>query len=427
MQAILVLDEDKILNSRSVTGSSTAAITIRYEQVLPVLPGPCPPAIILDVRHDCCEKEERYQLLESLVPGALVLMISVPGDVRALAAINETATPGPLCIPPDLLRHIGQKLANTAGRTDATDENTPYRGKSESMKEVHRLVSLVAPTDYQVMICGETGTGKEVIAREIHERSHRADGVFLTVDVGALSETLFESEMFGHRKGAFTDAKEDRTGRFEAAAGGTLLLDEIGNLPLSLQAKLLTVLQSKKVTRLGTHEPIDLDVRIICATNGDLRAMVQAGKFREDLLYRINTVELTVPPLHDRPEDIPLLAEHFLKKFATKYQKPYLKLSGEAISQLLGYQWPGNIRELQHAMERAVIMGESETLQPDDFGSPQQSPAGEFRFDRLNLEQLEAWAIRKVIAKHQGNISHAAEELGVSRGALYRRMETYGI
>ncbi|MBL0740365.1 sigma-54-dependent transcriptional regulator [Chryseolinea lacunae] len=303
----------------------------------------------------------------------------------------------------------------------------PLIGNSPALNAIRKTIDKVAPTEAEVLILGQNGTGKEVIAREIHARSKRADGIFMAVDVGSLSESLFESELFGHRKGAFTDAKEDRIGRFEAAAGGTLLLDEIGNLSLPLQAKLLTVLQHKKVTRLGTHEPIALDVRIVCATNCNLHAMVSDGKFREDLLYRINTVEMTVPPLHDRAEDIPLIATHFLKKFSAKYQKPYLKLSEAALAQLQGYRWPGNIRELQHAVERAVIMCEGEELLPDDFGRDPQKVQGEFSFERLNLEQLEAWAIRKAIAKHHGNISHAAEELGLSRGALYRRIETYGI
>lgn len=303
----------------------------------------------------------------------------------------------------------------------------PLIGHSAALNAIRKTIDKVAPTEAEVLILGQNGTGKEVIAREIHARSKRADEIFMAVDVGSLNESLFESELFGHRKGAFTDAKEDRIGRFEAAAGGTLLLDEIGNLSLPLQAKLLTVLQHKKVTRLGTHEPIALDVRIICATNCNLHAMVKEGKFREDLLYRINTVEMTVPPLHDRAEDIPLIATHFLKKFSAKYQKPYLKLSEAALAQLQGYRWPGNIRELQHAVERAVIMCEGEELLPDDFGRDPHSVQGEFSFERLNLEQLEAWAIRKAIAKHHGNISHAAEELGLSRGALYRRIETYGI
>lgn len=303
----------------------------------------------------------------------------------------------------------------------------PLIGNSEAMNTIRKTIEKVAPTEAEILILGQNGTGKEVIAREIHRHSNRAGGIFLTVDVGSLSENLFESELFGHRKGAFTDAKEDRVGRFEAASGGTLLLDEIGNLSLPLQAKLLTVLQHKKIVRLGTNEPVNLDVRVICATNGNLRAMVREGKFREDLLYRINTVEITVPPLHERMEDIPLITTHFLDKFKHKYQKPYLKLSREVVKALQQYPWPGNIRELQHALERAVIMCEAEALTAEDLGSLRKQTSGEFRFDHFNLEQLEAWAIRKAIAKHGGNISHAAEELGLSRGALYRRMDSYGI
>jgi DNA-binding NtrC family response regulator len=303
----------------------------------------------------------------------------------------------------------------------------PLIGKSEAILSIKKTIEKVAATEAEVLILGQNGTGKEVIAREIHRHSNRGDGIFMTVDVGALSESLFESELFGHRKGAFTDAKEDRVGRFEAAAGGTLLIDEIGNLPLSLQAKLLTVLQHKKVIRLGTNEPVEVDVRIICATNCDLIAMVKEGRFREDLLYRVNTVEITVPPLHERPEDLPLIAEHFLRKFSSKYQKPYLKFSKNVIAYLQKYNWPGNIRQLQHALERAVIMSEREELSSEDFGPLQKQIAEEFMFDHLNLEKLEAWAIRKAIAKHGGNISHAAEELGLSRGAMYRRMQTYGI
>jgi two-component system response regulator HydG len=309
----------------------------------------------------------------------------------------------------------------------ALDRHEPVIGISESILAIRKAIEKVAPTEADVLILGQNGTGKEIIAREIHRNSARANGIFMTVDVGSLSESLFESEMFGHRKGAFTDAKEDRAGRFEAAAGGTLFLDEIGNLSLSLQAKLLTVLQHKKVTRLGTHESIDLDVRIICATNGNLQAMVKEGKFREDLYYRINTVELTLPPLQDRAEDIPLLAEHFLSRFSHKYQKPYLKFTDDVIYTLQKYRWPGNIRELQHAVERAVIMCEGQQIESADFGTLQKQMSSEVTFEDFNLEKLEAWAIRKAIAKHHGNISHAADELGLSRGALYRRIQTYGI
>jgi DNA-binding NtrC family response regulator len=303
----------------------------------------------------------------------------------------------------------------------------PLIGNSEVISVIRKVIEKVGPTDAEVLILGQNGTGKEVIAREIHQHSNRAEGIFMTVDVGALSENIFESELFGHRKGAFTDAKEDRVGRFEAAAGGTILLDEVGNLSLPLQAKLLTVLQHKKVVRLGTNEPIDLDVRIICATNCNLHQMVREGKFREDLLYRINTVEITVAPLHERPEDIPLIADHFLARFSQKYQKHYLKMPTQVLEHLQKYGWPGNIRELQHSLERAVIMCEGEQLSLQDFGSIQKQTSNDFMFDHLNLEKLEAWAIKKAIAKHGGNISHAAEELGLSRGALYRRMEMYGI
>jgi DNA-binding NtrC family response regulator len=300
-------------------------------------------------------------------------------------------------------------------------------GDSAAMVVIKKSIEKVAPTEAEVLIQGQNGTGKEVVAREIHRQSHRSDGIFMTVDLGSLSETLFESELFGHKKGAFTDAKEDRTGRFEAAGGGTIFLDEIGNLSLPLQAKLLTVLQHKKIVRLGTNEPVDLNVRIISATNRNLRQMVADGIFREDLLYRLNTVEITVPPLYDRVEDIPSLAEYYVERFGHKYQKPNLKLPPTVIQELQKYRWPGNIRELQHAIERAVIMSEGEELSIDDFGALAKNHQEGFDFNHLNLEQLEAWAIRKAIAKHGGNISHAAEELGLSRGALYRRIETYGI
>lgn len=303
----------------------------------------------------------------------------------------------------------------------------PMIGNSEAISSIRKTISKVGPTEAEILILGENGTGKEVVAREIHRASKRADGIFLTVDIGALSETLFESELFGHRKGSFTDAKEDRTGRFEAAAGGTIFLDEIGNLSLPLQAKLLTVLQHKKIVRLGTNEPIDLDVRVVAATNRDLRRMVKDGTFREDLLYRINTVEITLPPLYERPEDIPLIAKHFTEKYSQKYQKDYLRLSEPVEAYLSTYRWPGNIRELQHAIERAVIMCEGQELTVQDFEPLQKQGTSDFSFEHFNLEKIEAWAIRKAIAKHGGNISHAAEELGLSRGALYRRMGNYGI
>jgi two-component system, NtrC family, response regulator HydG len=360
--------------------------------------------------------------VESIKEGALDFIVKPWQNEKLLSTVKSAAL---LSQEKKKVRQLKSQQKSLVSALDQRYE--PLIGESDAMAAIRKTIEKVAPTAAEVLILGQNGTGKEVIAREIHRHSNRSEGIFMAVDVGALSETLFESELFGHRKGAFTDAREDRIGRFEAASGGTLLLDEIGNLSLSLQAKLLTVLQHKKVVRLGTNESIDLDVRILCATNCDLPAMVREGRFREDLLYRINTVEIIVPPLFERPEDIPVIAAHFLTRFSHKYQKSYLTLSAAAITFLKKYAWPGNVRELQHALERAVIMCDGQELVPGDFASLQRQEAPDFAFDKLHLETLEAWAIRKAIAKHGGNISHAAEELGLSRGALYRRIETYGI
>ncbi len=300
-------------------------------------------------------------------------------------------------------------------------------GNSDAIETVFKSINKVAATNAEVLILGENGTGKELVARAIHRNSERKDGVFISVDLGSISETLFESELFGHKKGAFTDAKEDRIGRFEAAMGGTIFLDEIGNLPMALQAKLLTVVQNRKVTRLGTNDPINIDVRIICATNKPLLEMAKEGEFREDLLYRINTVEIAVPPLKERIADIPLLTEHFVQLFARKYDKEDLEISKDVFSTLQKYPWPGNVRELQHAIERAVIMTENSSLNSQDFMFLSASALDGDKPHDYNLESLEEWAVRNAIKKHQGNISHAAKELGLSRGAMYRRMEKYGL
>ena len=286
----------------------------------------------------------------------------------------------------------------------------------------------VAATDASVLILGENGTGKELVAREIHRRSARADEVFIAVDMGSLSETLFESELFGHVKGAFTDARSDRAGRFEIASGGTLFLDEIGNLSLSLQVKLLAVLQNQQVVRVGANQPVPVDVRLICATNQPLHEMSTAGTFRQDLLYRINTVEIHLPPLRERPEDIALLARHFLDLYRTKYRKTLTGLTAEALAHLRAYAWPGNVRELQHAVERAVIMSEGNRLTADDFPLTAAPLPGEaVAFDSYNLEDVEQEVIARVLRKHQGNVSQTARELGLTRTALYRRMEKYGL
>lgn len=325
-------------------------------------------------------------------------------------------------------RKVQQLKSRQKTITAAIDSQYPtIIGNSKAMQEVLQTLNKISSTDADVLILGENGTGKEVIARNIHRKSTRADEVFISVDLGSLSEQLFESELFGHKKGAFTDAKEDRTGRIEAANGGTLFLDEIGNLSLSLQSKLLSFLQSRQITKVGTNHPIDVNVRIICATNCNLQKFVKEDKFREDLLYRINTVEITIPPLRERPSDTVLLAHHYLKLFGKKYQKDISAIDVSVEAHLQHHVWPGNVRELQHAIERAVIMNESGKLSISDFQFLSSDNTSTVSFDNYNLEQVEAWAIKNAIKKHSGNISHAAKELGLSRGALYRRMQRYGI
>lgn len=296
------------------------------------------------------------------------------------------------------------------------------------MQELLATIRKVAPTEANVLILGENGTGKQVIAREIHQRSARSNEVFMHVDLGSLSNQLFESELFGYAKGAFTDAREDRAGRFELSSGGTIFLDEIGNLPYHLQSKLLHVLQNRTVTRLGESKERKIDVRLICATNMPLEEMVTRGEFREDLLYRINTVELRLPPLRNRKDDLPVLAQHFLDMYNNKYRKQ-LQLQPDAMSVIRQYHWPGNVRELQHVMERAVIMAEGEWITGKDLSikPAQQQPVNKALPENLDLEEMEQLMIKKALDKHKGNISKAATELGLTRAALYRRMEKFNL
>ncbi len=297
------------------------------------------------------------------------------------------------------------------------------------MQDIFYKIEKVAPTDANILILGENGTGKDLIAKAIHERSLRAKKPFVKVDVGALTESLFESELFGHKKGAFTDAREDREGRFESANGGTLFLDEIGNISLQQQAKLLTVLQNRQVTRLGSNQSMPIDIRLICATNVPLHELANEQRFRKDLIYRINTVEITIPPLRKRPEDIVLLANHYAKQYAEKYFKPGVELNKPAIDKLKSYHYPGNVRELQYTIERAIIMSDESILKESDliFSPIESATARADEPKDFNLSNLEKNTILRVIEKHNGNITKAAKELGLTRTALYRRLNKYEI
>jgi len=300
-------------------------------------------------------------------------------------------------------------------------------GSSEAMKAVQKIIGKVAPTDANVLILGENGTGKQVVAREIHRLGNRAGQVFMHVDLGALNENLFESELFGYAKGAFTDAREDTPGRFELAEGGTIFLDEIGNLSLPLQAKLLHVLQNRSVTRLGESRERPVNVRLVCATNAELHQLVEKNLFRQDLLYRINTMEITLPPLRERKEDAVLLADHYLHLYKHKYKKPELTFGKAVYDKIRSYPWPGNIRELQHVTERAVIMCDGNEIMEEDMQLNAKKFSTGILPEDSDLESVEKLLIRKSLDKHQGNISKAASELGLTRAALYRRIEKHGL
>lgn len=406
--------------------------------------------ILLDMNfsRDATTGKEGFYWLNKILeidPAAVVIFITGYGDIElAVQGIKEGAT-NFILKPWDnkkLLATIAANLKVRDSKKELEDLKTKHQlimadqdqlysniiGSSQAMKQVMATALKVAVTDANVLILGENGTGKELIARAIHKASARKNEVFVSVDLGAISETLFESELFGFKKGAFTDAREDRAGRFEAASKGTIFLDEIGNLSFPLQSKLLSVIQNRKVVRLGTNKEIPIDVRLICATNMPLYQMVQDHKFRQDLLYRINTVEINVPPLRDRNEDIPALVDFFLDIYCRKYKMPKKRLNISTIKRLQKHHWPGNIRELQHAVERAVIMSDALMLEPHDFFISQSDDGmADNDLESYNLEETERMLIRKVIDKHGGNISKAAKELGLTRASLYRRIEKYGL
>ncbi|MTI39011.1 sigma-54-dependent transcriptional regulator [Fulvivirga lutimaris] len=318
------------------------------------------------------------------------------------------------------------KATQSAINSDTNTKFSNFIGESDGVKQIKSLISKVAVTDADILILGENGTGKELVARAIHNQSNRKDNTFINVDLGALTESLFESELFGHVKGAFTDAKTDKVGRFELADGGTIFLDEIGNLSLPLQAKLLTVLQSKKIQRVGSSKEINVNFRLICATNMPLAEMVAENKFRQDLLYRINTVEIKIPALNERPEDIPLLIEHFFDIYSKKYGKTSMKIGKDIYPSLKNYDWPGNIRELQHATERAVILSESNTIDNPELFVNQ--PVSKVKIhEPKTLEDMEKTFIIETLEANKGNATATAKQLGLTRTALYRRLNKYGL
>ena len=412
-----------------------------------------PDLILLDMNfsRDVVNGQEGFDSLKQILridPQAVVIFMTAYADTdKAVRAIKAGATdfiPKPWekekllatlssgiklrrsrC-EVNLLKEQVEVLSGPAG---GGPEETVI-GESESMRQIFATVEKLREADANILILGENGTGKDIIARMLYRHSPRCGKPFVTIDLGSIPEQLFESELFGYEKGAFTDARKSKAGRMEAATGGTLFLDEIGNLSLPMQAKLLTAIEKRQITRLGSTQTTPIDVRLICATNADIRHLVEEGQFRQDLLYRINTIELHIPPLRERGNDILLLADHFLQRYARKYQKEMRGLTREAKNKLLKYAWPGNVRELQHTMERAVLLGDGSLLRPENFLLQAAEPRASHKNqenETLNLEQLERQAIERAMRLSNGNMTRAAEYLGITRFALYRKIEKLGL
>jgi DNA-binding NtrC family response regulator len=377
-------------------------------------------------------------------PAAVVVMITAYADVNlAVRAIKEGATD--FVVKPwdnhklittlqaafklrqskaeNKLLRLRQKQLNKG----IIRQYGPLIAKSAVMENVLQVMKKVARTDADVLVIGENGTGKELVVKDIHKNSRRADEAFISIDMGTITETLFESEMFGHIKGAFTDAGEDKTGWFETASGGTLFLDEIGNLSLSMQSKLLTAIQNRVIYKVGSKTPIPFDIRLICATNKNLEEMVSKNLFREDLYYRINTIVIEIPPLRDRGEDIILLAEHFLREYAVKYEKFYLKLSSKTLDKLMKYNWPGNVRELRHTVEKAVILCDSDILTPEDFPISPSLHQTNLQDRPFTFEEIEKQAVMTALRNNHGNVLKASQELGLARQTMYNKMQKYNL
>jgi len=402
----------------------------------------------MNFTKDAISGKEGFYWLEKILnhdPEAVVIFITAYGDVEnAVKAIklgasdfvhkpwqNEklVATVSSAVRLRNSRKEVSQLISKQKGlNTILAEAFDDFIGNSPEIRKVFDTIQKVAETDASVLILGENGTGKELVARALHKASRRKDETFVSVDLGAVTETLFESELFGHVKGAFTDARQDRAGRFEIAAGGTMFLDEIGNLSMPMQAKLLTVLERREVTRVGANTPKKIDIRLICATNMKVQEMIEENRFREDLLYRVNTVEIHIPPLRERGDDLLYLSKHFLNIYSKKYKKNIKEISASCLKDLRAYHWPGNVRELQHAIERAVIMSDNNVLQSADFHLRKgNGKMDELELEDYNLENVEKNVILKVLKKYKGNVSYAAKELGLTRASLYRRMEKYGV
>ena len=416
--------------------------------LLPLLRDESPDAILLDLnfQRGATDGREGLSFLSQIMeqdPDSAVVIITAHGAVSVAVEAIKAGASDFVAKPwsnERLAATIRSAAALRRSRIDARTERgraselapsseTPLLGQSEAMQRVRTLIDRAAPTDANVLILGENGTGKEIVAREIHRLSRRNEHPMVSVDLGATTETLFESELFGHVKGAFTGAEGDRMGRLKAADRSTLFLDEIGNLPLHLQPKLLTALEQREVVPVGANKPVPIDVRVVAATNASAEALADEKRFRQDLLFRLNTIEISLPALRERREDIPTLLDHYLGLYARKYDKPQRELPPHVLDILVRHDWPGNVRALRHAAERAVIMADGDRYRPEDFPLPQRSEAAAMSVlsDNLNLDQLERQMIERALRMHHFNVSLAASELGLSRGALYRRMEKHGL
>jgi len=451
---ILIVDdnEDILLAAKMLLGRKDYHVVTQKDpkQLPTILADQIFDVILLDMNFtkDVSGGAEGFAWLKKILeidPDAVVILITAYGDINmAVKAIKSGAVDFVLkpwqnekliatISAANHLRQTRNKIKNLRQKqvqvsSDINRSFGPLIGSCGEMKDLFETIKKVANADASVLILGESGTGKELVAREIHRQSSRADELVISVDLGSITESLFESEMFGHVKGSFTDAREDRVGRFETADSGTLFLDEIGNIPQAMQTKLLTVLENREVTRVGSTMSKPIDIRLISATNQPIYQMVQDGKFRQDLLYRINTIEIHLPPLRERGEDIKILASYYLKRFTDKYNRNIARFTPNAIKLLNDYHWPGNVRELKHIIERAVVMSDNSAISREDLNSIVGSGStGSVDHENLNLESVEKQVIKMALKKYSGNISQASKELGLTRASLYRRMEKYGI